>query len=105
MFKIKPIHQPILYVHVNVWTYQTTQEEYFNLFVIDSNNDVIFMLNNKAYSMDLYDLIMRELALDFINPDNADSVIFVKCEKKSMLPFRSRPEYERLRMKKRLITS
>lgn len=105
MFKIQSIYTPVLYVQVNVWTYQTTQEEYFNLFVIDANNEVIFMLNNKAYSMDLYDLFMRELALDFINPDNPDSVIFVKCDKKSMLPFRSRPEYERLRMKKRLIIS
>ena len=73
--------QPVLYVQVNVWNYQTTQEEYFNLFVINSNNEVIFMLNNKSYPMDLYDLIMRELALDFINPDSPDSVIFVKCEK------------------------
>ena len=92
MFKIKPIFSKVLYVQVNIYKDQKTQDERFNMFVIGEDLECLFILNNKPHSIEFYDLVMQQLNLDFIYPDSSNSVIFIQVAKVNHLRYQSNPE-------------
>ena len=92
MFKIKPIFSKVLYVQVNIYKDQKTQDERFNLFVIGENLELLFILNNKPHAIEFYDLVMQQLNIDFIYPDSPNSVIFIQVAKVNHLRYQSNPE-------------
>ena len=92
MFKIKPIFSKVLYVQVNVYKCSKTQDERFNLFVIGQDLELLFILNNKPHAMEFYDLVMKQLNINFIYPESQNSVIFIQVAKVNHLRFQSNPE-------------
>lgn len=96
MFKIKPIYDKVLYVQVNVYKCQKTQDERFNLFVVGQDLELLFILNNKPHSIEFYDLVMKQLNLDFIYPESTNSVIFIQVAKVNHLRFQSNPEVKQI---------
>ena len=92
MFKIKPIFSKVLYVQVNIYKDQKTQDERFNMFVIGADLELLFVLNNKPHSIEFYDLVMQQLNLDFIYPDSPNNVIFIQVAKVNHLRYQSNPE-------------
>ena len=92
MFKIKPIFSKVLYVQVNIYKDQKTQDERFNMFVIGADLECLFILNNKPHAIEFYDLVMQQLNLDFIYPESPNSVIFIQVAKVNHLRFQSNPE-------------